>query len=194
MPTDLIIDFETLDTEPTAVVLSCCIIPFTRDEVLTFQEYVDSATYWNFEVDHQVETLNRTYSVDTIKWWKTQDKEVYESQLHGGTVSLFQFVNDLKTFVERHKIDKSSMGFCRGQSFDFPILSDIIKSVDSSIDRKIFPVPFYNQRDTRSYISGLFGDANTTKIDVDIPGFKAHDPIHDCAKDILMIKKLEQNM
>ena len=195
-----VFDFETMGQNPDAVVLSMA-LTFFDDRIKSFNEYVETSYYWKFDIDHQVEQYGRTIDKSTLDWWEKQDKEVRESQFAKteDDVTLVEFVEQLRGVLLENNVDKNSLGFVRGQSFDFPILTHIINQVKSEISSfkinpAFFPIPFWNQRDIRSYIAGLLVSPDITKCplpDGTLPGFEHHDPIHDNARAILMIQYAE---
>ena len=199
--TDFMFDFETMDKRPTSVVLSLAFIPFKRNELLSFKEYVNNAYYWKFELNHQVVDYNRTTSKDTLEWWDKQDPEVKRSQFSPtpDDVTLKKMLIELNKSRKDHDISNKSIGYCRGQSFDFPILQDIVETVKPEIDEfplnsAFFPCAFWNQMDVRSYIRGLINDVTNDKVPLPngtLSGFRHHNPIDDCARAILHVKYAE---
>lgn len=199
---DFVVDWETIGTTPDSVVLSLAFTPFKRDELKTFQEYIDDTYYWKFELSHQIE-LGRVTNQSTLDWWEKQDPEVKNSQFEPtpDDVDLVTMLRELKAACQEHNITNKSMGWCRGTSFDFPIFTNIIDQVKDQIppdemklNGAFFPCAFWNQRDIRSYIAGLMVDPELTRVPLpkgSIDGFKHHDPIHDCARAILHIKYAE---
>lgn len=64
MSNHLMLDFETLDTTATSVVLSLGIVLFNKEKILT-------SSYYEFDIKSQMEQ-GRTMSADTIMWWLNQ--------------------------------------------------------------------------------------------------------------------------
>lgn len=195
-----VFDFETMGQDQDAVVLSCA-LTFFGDDIKTFDDYVQQTYYWKFEIDHQIEVFNRRIDPKTLEWWDKQDKSVKDSQFKPTEfdINLVEFIVDLNRVLKENNVDNKSLGYVRGQSFDFPIMTHIVKSVMGQIDSfkinpAFFPIPFWNQRDIRSYISGLLCSPESTKCPIPkgvLDGFKHHNPIHDNARAILMIQYAE---
>lgn len=89
--------------------------------------------------------------------------------------------------------------WCRGMSFDFPLFVDLIRDLqrNEGIPERelntydLEPVVFWNQRDIRTAIEALSLVRKMCETPLPkgtLDGFVAHDSVHDCAKDILMLK------
>jgi hypothetical protein len=199
---DFSFDFETVAQSPDAVVLSCALIVYDRDKLEDFQTYREKAYYWKFELNHQLER-GRIIDLRTLDWWDKQDPEVRKSQFEPtkDDIELGQFITDFKHALIRESVTKGTKGYVRGQSFDFPILGNILLMFkdDSDLDdwsknQAFYPIPFWDQRDIRSYISGLMVSHDVTKVPLPkgtLNGFKHHDPIDDVARAIMHIKHAE---
>jgi len=195
-----VFDFETMAQDPDAVVLSCA-LTFFDNEMKTFQEYVDQTYYWKFDIDHQIKDYKRSINQQTLDWWDKQDQDVKKSQFEPTDldITLVDFIVKMKQAMNENGVNNHSLGYVRGQSFDFPILSDIVKQVMGEIDSfkinpAFYPIPFWQQRDIRSYIAGLLMSPESTKCPVPkgaLDGFEYHNPIHDNARAILMIQYAE---
>lgn len=187
---DHTLDFETMGTDPDSIVLSCAITFHERGKLdYTFEELVEKTHYFKFELEHQQKDFNRTYNERTLEWWQKQDPEVRKSQFSPSEYdfTLGEFITAYYNLLEQYGSNNNSMAFCRGQSFDFPILKNIHQSVRNS-NPDFFPVPFWQQTDIRSVLRGLMMDLTVRNIpmpDGTLKGFKKHDPIHDNAKAIL---------
>lgn len=195
-----VFDFETMAQDPDAVVLSCA-LTFFDNEMKSFQEYVDQTYYWKFDIEHQIKDYKRSINQQTLDWWDKQDSDVKKSQFEptDQDVSLVDFIVQMKQAMTDNGVNNKSLGYVRGQSFDFPILTHIVKQVMGEIDSfkinpAFYPIPFWQQRDIRSYIAGLLMSPESTKCPVTkgvLDGFEHHNPIHDNARAILMIQYAE---
>lgn len=200
---DFSFDFETVGQIPEAVVLSCALIVYDRDKMEDFQTYRDNAYYWKFELNHQIEK-GRVIDPGTLDWWEKQDPEVRKSQFEPSSkdIKLGEFVTEFKHALIENGVTKGSKGYVRGQSFDFPILTNVLMMFadesdldDWSKNKAFYPIPFWDQRDIRSYISGLMVTPDITKVPLPkgtLDGFKHHDPIDDVARAIMHIKYAEK--
>jgi len=196
MTTDFVLDFETLGKSADSVVLSLGITFYDRDEVKTFNEYLDDTYYFKFDVNSQTDT--RSIDQDTLDWWSKQDLEVQSQQLipDKNDITLDTFLVKLKELLSKHNVNRQSVGFARGKEFDFGILTNIVTHYEQElgINPVFFPVPFWQRKDIRDYISGLMVDPMITKVPLpkgSLDGFKHHDPVHDCARAVMHIKYAE---
>lgn len=94
-PLIAVVDIETLDTAPTAIILSigCVVVNvFTGQEVANFYEVIDQ--------DFQI-VQGRTSSESTLKWWQKQEnKTAWESIIHDGEmIELDDALNDFNEFL-----------------------------------------------------------------------------------------------
>ncbi|AZV01102.1 exonuclease [Escherichia phage vB_EcoM_005] len=109
---------------------------------------------------------------------------------------------DFETFATTQNaavIDLAVIAYDPNPAFDFPILVDLIRDAyrsegvpENEIDTsKLEPVKFWNQRDIRTAIEAYSLTRGLSMCPLPngtLKGFVAHDSIHDCAKDILMLK------
>ena len=118
MATHAMIDIETLDTQPSSVVLSVGAVkfdPFTNQEPF-------AKTLWRPSVDEQL-AAGRTTSESTLEWWSRQEAHIRESTFtEQGRVDLIEFFKDLNKFLVG--VDKV---WCQGPQFDMVILEDLFK-------------------------------------------------------------------
>ena len=138
----LMVDFETLDTTPTTVLVSAGAVFFNNRKVL-------KSAYWELELDSQL-AAGRTVREDTLRWWFSQSKEA-QAPLHPkgpqekeNMVDLAEFVQDFLLFCELaindHKTNWKGVNIWgNGASFDVPIIEDILRSQGRAI-----PWAFWN--------------------------------------------------
>jgi len=67
---------ETLGFETTSVILTCSIVKFTFEEILSYNDLFDKALFVKFSVEDQVKTYKREISRETADWWKTTPTSV----------------------------------------------------------------------------------------------------------------------
>ena len=201
MAKDFIIDWETFSNVPKSAVIDCAAVVFDPNpEVIeTFDELVNRGIKLKFNLKAQKGV--RLFGASTIEWWKKQSAEARANLAPtDADVDHVEGTHSLLKFLKDNGVDAwKSFGWCRGQSFDFPILVDIIREgeirkgiEDKDIDTfNLEPCKFWNQRDIRTAIESLLltrGLSTTPLRKGILDGFIAHDSIHDCAKDILMLK------
>lgn len=201
MAKDFIIDFETFGNVSSSSVIDLALITFDSDpEVLeSFDELVKRGHRIKFDLKSQ--KGHRLFGKSTLEWWKKQSAEARANL--ASTPDDLSVIAGIKE-AQQYLIDNGihpwdSFGWCHGQSFDFPIFVDCLRDVqraqgisEEEIDTfKEEPCKFWNQRDIRTAIESLLltrGLTTTPLPKGTLDGFIAHDSIHDCAKDILMLK------
>lgn len=190
-----VFDFETLGTPPDGIVLELSAIVFDPSKPLNYTDLVNSGIKIKFGIKDQ-KTAGRIMTEGAKEFWKNQPKDLQKRILlpSDDDKTLKEGLTEFMSYLKDNGIDPwKSIGWCRGQSFDFPMLVSIIREVygiEDTFEKE--PIKFWNQRDTRTFISGATGDFGRTNIPLlisELPGFVHHDSIHDCAKDIIMIKK-----
>lgn len=198
---DFIIDYETFgNISNTAVIDLAAVVFDPNPEVIeTFDELVSRGMKLKFNLKAQKGV--RLFGASTIEWWKKQSAEARANLAPSSEdIDHVEGVYKLLEFLKENGVNAwDSFGWCRGQSFDFPILVDILREgerrkgiADKDIDTfGLEPCKFWNQRDVRTAIESLLMTRGLTTTPLHkgvLDGFIAHDSIHDCAKDILMLK------
>jgi len=180
-------DVETLGTESDSVLLSLACIYFRPDQKPTFRELVDSAYFVKFNVRDQVENYNRSVQKDALAWWEKQceiarKKSFYplktDENLKNGLESFHNWIAS--------KNDKKCWVWARGSLDDI-----ILHSVERQLKVETL-LPYNRWRDVRTAVDLLYGAANGYCA-VDHVDFLyerdiiKHDPVIDCALDIMML-------
>jgi hypothetical protein len=138
------IDLETIDTKPSATILSLGAVKFNP---LNDSE-PHSELYIKIDIDEQ-DSLGRTASDDTIAWWGRQDPAIMEEAFDPeGRLSVAE------TFKQ---INKWAVGidvlWGQGYGFDMTILEDLYRSAGMPI-----PWNFWQVRDSRTLFACLERD------------------------------------
>lgn len=191
---DFIIDLETLGNKPDAVVVDVSVLVFDPDYnvIEPFEELVSKGKRFKLDLNSQKSTRSITKS--TLEFWKTQSKEAKENLKPSSIdVSIEEATNGILEYLKDNKINPfKSLGWCRGMSFDFPILVDMIRQTFNTTETDKFePIKFHRQRDIRTAIEAYSltrGMSLTPLRKGVLNGFIHHDSIHDCAKDVMMLK------
>ncbi|UNA02383.1 putative exonuclease [Serratia phage SP1] len=193
---DFMFDYETFAKAANAAVIDVAVIAFNPDPevVETFDELVSRALHVKFDLKSQ--KGKREFDPSTIEWWKNQSPEAKA----GLTPSDKDVTTEVGTrlvleYLKEQNINFwESQGWCRGQSFDWPILVNLIRNEIAAQGEDTFklePCAFWNQRDVRTAIESLLLVRNMTTTPLPagtLDGFVAHNSVHDTAKDILMLK------
>lgn len=185
-------DVETLGGAPHGVIVSAAFLIFDMEKDYTFNQLVKQALYIKFNVKEQ-KTAGRLVQQGTVDWWKKQAKEAQMKLLPSSDdLTMIDAIHKIHKYFNDNGIftGKDLFGFCRGQSFDFPLLVDFYEMNNLS---HMWLLDFWRQRDTRTYIGAALGKISMDKVNLpkevfDPAQFLAHDPVHDIAKDILMMQ------
>lgn len=198
---DIIIDFETFGNVSKAAVIDLAVIAFDPDptKVESFDTLVNRGKRIKFKLAEQ--KGKRLFGKSTVKWWKEQSAEARANLAPTeNDVDTLEGIKQFLDYCRENDVDPwKSQAWCRGMSFDFPILVDLIRDLyrADGVDEEDIdtfhqePVKFWNQRDIRTAIEAyamVRGLSTTPMVQGTLDGFVAHDSVHDCAKDILMLK------
>lgn len=194
MPVDIIIDYETAAAEQDrmneSAVLELGAVAFEHTPesgaIPDFEEMVDNGFRVKFELRSQLG--RRLVSADTINWWKRQNPEARKVLIPDPNIDVSvevghkRFVN----WLQEVGVSRGSQIWCRGNSFDFPILFNCLH--EAGITETHLP-GFWNQRDVRTRIEAMLGRGKTEcPLPIGtLPGFIHHNGLHDCAKDVMML-------
>lgn len=111
-------DFETLDTAPSAVVLSIGLVEFFPETQSLGREF-----YALFEVQGQLD-MGRTISESTLLWWMKQSQEARrEAFRKSDRRSVGEVLLDVNRFLEQ--CDGEPLIWGNGAAFDNTILSSL---------------------------------------------------------------------
>jgi hypothetical protein len=182
-------DIETMGKESTSVVLSIACIHFDPDTDFTYQELKDSAFFVKLNAKDQIQRLNRVVRKDSLQWWEKQCENAKRMSLypHGNDMRAEDALEKLRQWSLQKDPSQKEWVFARGN------LDQLV--IESLTDRigveQVFLFPRW--RDVRTAIDFLYGTGNGY-CKVEKEGFDPyidvtkHDPIDDCAFDIMMLK------
>lgn len=143
MTAHVMIDIETLSTQPTATVLTIGAAAFHPSEPDVVLDSIDI----RIDQNHP-DTPKRHVSEDTLAWWKKQSDGAKES-LTGGTLSLNEALAHLSDFVVRARERDKSQKLCvwgNDPDFDMVILADCFRDSKTIL----CPWQFWESRSTRT--------------------------------------------
>lgn len=190
---DFIIDVETLGITPDAIVVDISVLVFDLNDkkIPSFNKLVECGRRFKLSIESQKGIRKTTRA--TVDWWKSQDAEARKHLLPSkDDLTIEQALQSIESFLDEMGVVKSkSHGWCRGMSFDFPILSSLMRNVlgtDEIVELEL--CRYYNQRDIRTAFEAYALVRNMTSIPLPegaLDGYVPHDSIHDCAKDALML-------
>jgi 3' exoribonuclease, RNase T-like len=138
------IDLETLDTSPSATILTIGGVkfnPYTVDE--PYDKF-----YFKLSIDDQ-DRLGRTVSDSTLEWWTKQDPEIMNEAFdQTDAVGVDEFLNALNKWIVGVDIF-----WGQGYGFDYTMLENIYRSLGRPI-----PWQFWQIRDSRTLLGLLKED------------------------------------
>ena len=192
---ELMFDLETLDTKPSAVVLSVGAVVWE-----TFHNEVTGLTWEPVErfmrvldIDEQV-AKHRTVSQSTLLWWQRQDPTAQAEAVNPVRLPVVQVLNEFREFAGRFVTGSEPLNafWASPVAFDMPIWEDLAMTFSNHVPWK------YNQRyDVRTVVreatysakAHILGDGggNTSE---GIP----HTPVYDCDWQIDLLTAARQKL
>jgi hypothetical protein len=166
---DIMIDIETLDTKPTAGILSIGIVLFDvnniNKDLIEIEILIDT---------NDLQKYNFTSSQSTLEWWNKQPEQVRNRAFtDGNRVSILEGLTKLNNICEEYKPIRF---WSQGINFDFVILENALNEC------KITPYwKFYQLRDSRTIQNIL------NYIPINKPA-ESHNAIEDCKYQISVVK------
>ncbi|RYM51260.1 3'-5' exonuclease [Serratia proteamaculans] len=187
MVNTITIDTETLDTTPSAVILSIGAFAFDIDDVrqtqkniidvarYTGDEYTGNAFYFLADTFDQL-MKGRTVSAKTQDWWRKQGEEAQEA-LVGGREPLRKCLELLSYWIKDHP---DARIFFRGTDFDGSILENAYRMYAIEC-----PWHWGGKRDVRTYIDAMTKGTKGYLPKTHQPCFAMvkHNSLHDAMND-----------
>ena len=134
----VMIDIETLDIAPTAVVFEIAAVEF--DSLGNIGKKFQAV----LSIPHQI-SLGRTKSEDTIRFWESQPDEAKKA------LRAAEVTNDLHVPLDDFWFFLADLNareyWCKGTSFDFPILENLLLQTGNRI-----PWGYGQKRDLRTLL------------------------------------------
>lgn len=122
MPTHAMIDLETLDTNPTAAILSIGAVKF---DPYNPGSTPHDKTLWKPDIEEQL-AKGRTTSDSTLEWWSKQDEHIRDMTFTSeGRVPVGNIFTELNRYLVG--VDKI---WCQGPQFDMVMLEDIYRQYE----------------------------------------------------------------
>lgn len=142
MRTAVMLDIETLGTNPDCVILTVGMIKFDPTNP---DKEPDNGLYFRLDVDAQL-AMGRSVDESTLEWWNKQSADVRDEAMgDDNRVELSTFARELNKFV----VGASEL-WAQGATFDYVVLADLYKQLG-------IPVPwhYYQLRDSRTLFKVL---------------------------------------
>jgi hypothetical protein len=162
---DIMIDIETLDTKPTAAILSIAAVAFN----LETGKISENTFYHQLDYSRQIED-NRTTSIQTTLWWGAQSEEIQEENFNGEKY-LYQSVLELNEYFQKECFTDRRV-WAKSPAFDLVILKN-------AYEEAVVPWHHSNERDVRTYC-----DSNNLGLGSLILLPNTHHPLEDCFAQI----------
>lgn len=188
----IIYDFETLGDQYNGVAVSLAVLKFNENNYTlnpyNYNDLVSQAEFIKFDVEEQVKTYKRKISKDTLEWWNKQSEQAREqlkpSPSDVSISDLWKLLTDYMQGMDVRRV------YTRGNMFDPVLMESLLYACDKGI-----PYPWWNVRDTRSFLDGLlWGSDINDKFMPDgcAEDFIHHDPRHDIALDVMRMQSVVQ--
>lgn len=181
-----VFDIETLDTQPTSLVLSLGVVLFDLDAIQPFDELVAQGMNFYFSQEQQKE-VGRTISEDTTRWWSQQGESAQEclnNPNQRDCKDLFVMMNELYAMLNFQPNRKEMPWFSRGY-FDAVIMEDFCRAMELD---PLFK--FWCWRDSRTYLDALgIGSLNQKLAKPE--QMTPHNSHHDAAFEAYMLQRLK---
>ena len=188
----IIYDFETLGDQYNGVAVSLAVLKFNENNYTlnpyNYNDLVSQAEFIKFDVEEQVKTYKRKISKDTLEWWNKQSEQAREqlkpSPSDVSISDLWKLLTDYMQGMDVRRV------YTRGNMFDPVLMESLLYACDKGI-----PYPWWNVRDTRSFLDGLlWGSDINDKFMPDgcADDFIHHDPRHDIALDVMRMQSVVQ--
>lgn len=143
-PANIMIDTESFGVTPGSAILSIGAVKFDPEAGRlgeTFQCHINLASSL---------LAGLTADADTIAWWRQQSDEARAQLLQPVSLTLQDALFDFGRFLVTDQAGDPSgdpVVWCRGGSFDFPLLAAAYKAVGQPL-----PWKFWNERDCRTLL------------------------------------------
>lgn len=196
---DLIIDFETLGSEPIdCVTIDCSVMVFDWDKMLSDNPYtlkdINLTRKFKLSVSDQVKNYNYRIEDEVLEFWQKQDKEVRNQiKPKPDDLTVEEFVKQFHDYV----IDANvKHWWSRSNTFDPVILTRLFDSQGKKQHLYEY-LKFYLVRDTRTYIDAKFNFENKKNGFCPVSDeagweatFKAHDSSWDILADVMRLQAI----
>jgi hypothetical protein len=185
----IVYDYETFGQNPhNAAVVGLASLEFDESRFLenpyTYEELLNLVKYFKFDVAEQVK-MGRVIEKSSLDWWKELPKEVRDNMIPSSDDISIRTLPDIFNELGLQDCDRV---YTRGNNFDPVITRTIYDYLGVSENYK-----WWTLRDTRSLFDGMTYGHNikNTFIPEGLEDkFKAHDPKHDVAMDVMRFQYL----
>lgn len=186
------VDYETLDFKPNAVVVSCGMLVFDpngyKNEIFDALGVIIAPFASHMIMHTEEDQPGRTKSKSTMDWWAKLPSEV-RNRVFGNNVqriSVAEHLVILRDMIKTHKIDEV---YANSPRFDLAIAESLW---DTLFPNEKFPISFRIERDVRSLEKFIF-QSSSGRYGGGIFEFgNAHAEIDDCVRQAMVIQAAHQ--
>lgn len=175
---DAMVDIETMDTIPTAAVLTIGAVLFDPRGQDTEETLREAPTYYSVIPMSSNQVYKRTESESTKKWWSEQNAEAFAALSAGPFTPLDVALRELSTFLQTGTLKTSRM-WANDPDFDCVILQDACRACGVN-----WPMSFYLNRSVRTIKDLAYPDGDVPKIGVGV----AHNALDDSIRQALVVQ------
>lgn len=171
---DIICDVETLDTQPSSVVLSVAMVKFNLADEDNYDTLNDPKRYFYAVIDaeEQIRDYARTCSFSTIKFWTEQSKSVTKEVFQTKQQPVEATLIDLAKWVNVDTV-KSPNLWGNGATFDNMIMQSLFRDYDIK-----WPFDYWADKDLRT-LKYLAGDPRSVPVDRDMVHHALFDTMYE---------------
>lgn len=134
MQKHLMLDVETLGTDPRSVILSLGAVLFT-------EEKIEAGFYCTLDVNEQLKVYKRQVSAETLSWWLDQGAAARSVIDAPEKIALGDGLQRLIEWLETTTDTNSLLVWANGASFDLPLLATAFSDTNLKA-----PWRFWNER------------------------------------------------
>lgn len=172
------IDLETLDTEPSSVILTigaCAFDLYGTDSPDAIKGDEQSCFYRKVTIESN-EAAGRTISGSTVMWWMQQSDDARASLIEGHHVELRKALVEFNLWWSEHGVDRV---WAKSPDFDCKIMESAFKGFK-------IPVPWFfsNTRCVRTIQELAYPDGDRPNFDFGT----AHDALDDAIQQAVMVQ------
>lgn len=167
---NLMLDIETLGTDPSAIVTSIGAVFFDPNSGQVGAEF-----YRELNFQDQID-LSRKPTQSTIEFWFSQPKEAQAAFLREGKVSTSVALADFKDFINQHSNYDKVKPWGNGPSFDLTIMESLFRDFSFNL-----PWHFRNVRCLRTFKEYVFSGKSVTREGI------YHHALDDCKHQIKIV-------
>jgi hypothetical protein len=193
----IILDFETLNTSPSAIVTAVSVLAYEPCEILSFDEMISRCLTLKFEWQSQIQD-GRIWDQDTVDFWNLPKNETAKA-MWVTPAPHDVFIREMFTGIEAYMLangvdfgdyNTDAKVYSRGNAFEFPLMDNLYKQYGYAN-----PFPYWSIRDVRTEIDAVMGHIDPKHMGkgfvegwVEPEGYCKHDPRHDIVGDVMMMQ------